>query len=146
MTPRRTTVRVMEFETITYDVQDRVGRLHFDRPEGANAVSPTFARELREAMLRIHYDDGVKSVAVTAEGKVFCAGGDLKLFHAWGCIRHFSRLQWSANAALLHYVPAKRCGIPHLPRVLGHCVSASSCEESRAGLPTKFSQLYGFLL
>ena len=74
----------MEFETITYDVQDRVGRLHFDRPEGANAVSPTFARELREAMLRIHYDDGVKSVAVTAEGKVFCAGGDLKLFHAWG--------------------------------------------------------------
>ena len=80
----RTTVRVMEFETITYDVQDRVGRLHFDRPEGANAVSPTFARELREAMLRIHYDDGVKSVAVTAEGKVFCAGGDLKLFHAWG--------------------------------------------------------------
>ena len=74
----------MEFETITYDVQDRVGRLHFDRPEGANAVSPNFARELREAMLRIHYDDGVKSVAVTAEGKVFCAGGDLKLFHAWG--------------------------------------------------------------
>ena len=74
----------MEFETITYEVQDRVGRLHFDRPEGANAVSPTFARELREAMLRIHYDDGVKSVAITAEGKVFCAGGDLKLFHAWG--------------------------------------------------------------
>ena len=70
----------MEFETITYDVQDRVGRLHFDRPEGANAVSPTFARELREAMLHIHYDDSVKSVAVPAEGKVFCAGGDLKLF------------------------------------------------------------------
>ena len=46
---------------------------------GANAVSPTFARELRGAMLRIRYDDGVKSVAVTAEGKVFCAGGDLKL-------------------------------------------------------------------
>ena len=77
-------MRVMEFETITYDVQDRVGRLHFDRPEGANAVSPTFARELREAMLHIYYDDSVKSVAVTAEGKVFCAGGDLKLFHAWG--------------------------------------------------------------
>ena len=35
-------------------------------------------------MLRIHYDDGVKSMYVTAEGKVFCAGGDLKLFHAWG--------------------------------------------------------------
>ena len=74
---------VLEFETITYDVRI-VSDDCFDRPEGANAVGLTFACELREAMLRIHYDDGVKSVAVTAEGKVFCAGGDLKLFHAWG--------------------------------------------------------------
>lgn len=74
----------MEFETITYDVRDRVGLLHFNRPEGANAVSPTFSSELRQAMLEIHYDDDVKSVAVTAAGKVFCAGGDLKLFYEWG--------------------------------------------------------------
>lgn len=74
----------MEFETITYEARDRVGLLHFNRPEGANAVNPTFARELRAAMLEIAYDDDVRAVAVTAEGKVFCAGGDLKLFHAWG--------------------------------------------------------------
>ena len=64
-----TTVRRMEFETITYDVRDRIGRLHLNRPEGANAVNPTFARELRAAMLEIAYDDEVKAVAVTAEGR-----------------------------------------------------------------------------
>ncbi len=74
----------MEFETITYEARDRVGHLHLNRPEGANAVSPTFARDLRAAMLEINYDDDVKAVSVTAEGKVFCAGGDLKLFHGWG--------------------------------------------------------------
>ncbi len=73
-----------EFETITYEVTGRVGRLHFNRPEGANAVNPAFAADLRKVMLDINYDDQVKAVAVTAEGKVFCGGGDLKLFHAWG--------------------------------------------------------------
>jgi len=72
------------FTTITYDVVDRVGRLHFNRPDGANAVNPDFAAELRTVMLDIAYDDEVKAVAVTAEGKVFCGGGDLKLFHSWG--------------------------------------------------------------
>ena len=74
----------MEFETITYEVRDRVGLLHFNRPEGANAVNPAFGRDLKAVMMEIAYDDGVKSVAVTAEGKVFCGGGDLKEFAGWG--------------------------------------------------------------
>jgi len=74
----------MQFETIRYEVRDRVGHLHLDRPEGANAVSPQFGRDLRAVMLEINYDDDVKAVSVTAEGKVFCGGGDLKLFHGWG--------------------------------------------------------------
>ncbi len=74
----------MQFDTIRYEVRDRVGHLHLDRPEGANAVSPELGRDLRAVMLEINYDDDVKAVSVTAEGKVFCGGGDLKLFHAWG--------------------------------------------------------------
>jgi len=31
--PLRTTVPLMDFETITYEVRDRVGLLHFNRPE-----------------------------------------------------------------------------------------------------------------
>ena len=74
----------MELSTIQYDVCDRVAHVRLARPEGANAVNPAFARELREVMLAIQHDRGVKAVSVTAEGKVFCAGGDLKEFHAAG--------------------------------------------------------------
>lgn len=74
----------MEFETITYEVRDRVGRLHLNRPDGANAVNPALGRDLRAVMMDIAYDDDVKAVAVTAEGKVFCGGGDLKEFAGWG--------------------------------------------------------------
>jgi 2-(1,2-epoxy-1,2-dihydrophenyl)acetyl-CoA isomerase len=72
------------FETLSYDVADGVAHLRFTRPEGANAVNPTFSRELRKVMLAIEFDRSVRAVAVTAEGKVFCAGGDLKTFHEAG--------------------------------------------------------------
>jgi len=74
----------MSYETITYDVSDGVGYLHLNRPEGANAVCQAFAADLRAVMLEIEFDDNVRAVAVTAEGKVFCAGGDLKEFHSKG--------------------------------------------------------------
>ena len=69
---------------MTYEVKDNVGYIHFSRPEGANAVNPAFCRDLKNVMLEIESDDDVRSVAVTAEGKVFCAGGDLKEFNAAG--------------------------------------------------------------
>jgi len=74
----------MELSTMTYEVKDNVGYIHFSRPEGANAVNPAFCRDLKNVILEIESDDDVRSVAVTAEGKVFCAGGDLKEFNAAG--------------------------------------------------------------
>jgi 2-(1,2-epoxy-1,2-dihydrophenyl)acetyl-CoA isomerase len=71
-------------ETIDYKVADGVGHVRFNRPDGANAVNPQFSADLRQVMLDIEHDPAVKAVAVTAAGKVFCAGGDLKEFHAAG--------------------------------------------------------------
>lgn len=71
-------------ETIDYHVADGVAHVRFNRPEGANAVNPTFASDLRDVMLTIEHDDEVKAASVTAAGKVFCAGGDLKEFNAAG--------------------------------------------------------------
>ncbi len=74
----------MDLTTIDYRTGDGVAHVRFNRPEGANAVTPTFAAELRSVMLEIEHDPAVKAVSVTAEGKVFCAGGDLKVFSAAG--------------------------------------------------------------
>ncbi len=76
----------MELETLTYQANSDtgVGHIHFNRPEGANAVSVKFSTELRKVMLEIEWDDDIRAVAVTAEGKIFCGGGDLKEFHAAG--------------------------------------------------------------
>lgn len=73
-----------ELTTMTYAVENSVATIRFTKPEAANAVGPDFARDLRAVVIEIEFDPAVKAVAVTAEGKVFCAGGDLKLFHAAG--------------------------------------------------------------
>jgi 2-(1,2-epoxy-1,2-dihydrophenyl)acetyl-CoA isomerase len=74
----------MELETINYSTRGGVAHVRLNRPSGANAVNPRFAADLREVMLEIEHDDAVKAVSVTAEGKVFCAGGDLKEFNEAG--------------------------------------------------------------
>ena len=74
----------MELQTILYSVDDNVAHIRLNNPDGANAVTPLFSAEFRAAMLEAHMDEAVRAVCVTAEGKVFCAGGDLKLFAGEG--------------------------------------------------------------
>ena len=74
----------MDLKVIKYEARDGVAHVRFTRPEGANAVNPTFSRDLRAIMLNVEFDNAVKAISITAEGPVFCAGGDLKEFHAAG--------------------------------------------------------------
>ncbi len=67
-----------------YKVERNVAHVLFSRPDAANAVNPAFCKELKSVMSEIEADDSVQAVSVTAEGKVFCAGGDLKEFNAAG--------------------------------------------------------------
>ena len=74
----------LDLQTIEYSTSDNVAHIRFNRPEGANAVNVAFSKDLREAMLEAAFDNDVNAVAVTAAGRVFCAGGDLKEFHEAG--------------------------------------------------------------
>lgn len=74
----------MDLKNASYEVRDGVAHVRLTRPEGANALNPQLSADLRDVMLAIQFDDSVKAVSVTAEGKVFCAGGDLKEFNEAG--------------------------------------------------------------
>lgn len=74
----------MDLTTMQYEVRARVAHVRLVRPQAANAINPACARDLRTVMLAIEFDDQVKAVCVTADGPVFCAGGDLREFHAAG--------------------------------------------------------------
>jgi enoyl-CoA hydratase/carnithine racemase len=67
----------MPFETLLYEVADRVATITLNRPDRLNAVNATVIRELVEAFDRADVDDDVRAVIVTGAGRAFCAGADL---------------------------------------------------------------------
>jgi 2-(1,2-epoxy-1,2-dihydrophenyl)acetyl-CoA isomerase len=70
----------------TYDALDfaqsgPVTRIVLNRPEAANGINDTLARELADAATRCDVPD-TKVVLLTGAGRFFCAGGDLKAMAA----------------------------------------------------------------
>lgn len=72
------------YQTLLFEVRERVARVTLNRPEAANAINPVMARELLDVALRCDRDSGVRAVLLTGAGKLFCGGGDLNAFAAAG--------------------------------------------------------------
>ncbi|HEX8743787.1 MAG TPA: crotonase/enoyl-CoA hydratase family protein [Thermoleophilaceae bacterium] len=68
----------MDFETIRYEVADRVLTVTLDRPDRLNAWTPVMQRELIEALDRADADDEVRAIVFTGAGRGYCAGADLE--------------------------------------------------------------------
>ncbi|MCA1367352.1 crotonase/enoyl-CoA hydratase family protein [Bradyrhizobium sp. BRP14] len=69
----------MTLQTIRYAIDDRgVARLTLARPEKHNALSALMISELTDVAGRLGADATVRAVILEAEGKSFCAGGDLE--------------------------------------------------------------------
>jgi enoyl-CoA hydratase/carnithine racemase len=67
----------MDFETITYEVANRVLTITLNRPDRLNAFTSQMGRELIAAFDAADADDEVRAVIVTGAGPAFCAGADL---------------------------------------------------------------------
>ena len=67
----------MDFETITYEVADRVLTITLNRPKRLNAFTAQMGRELIDAFDASDADDDVRAVIVTGAEPAFCAGADL---------------------------------------------------------------------
>ena len=58
----------MTFETITYEVADRIATITFNRPDQLNAVSPQMVRELQQAYAAAEADPDVWISIITGSG------------------------------------------------------------------------------
>ena len=67
----------MAYQTILYDVADKILTITLNRPEKLNAFTATMQQELIDAFDRADRDDGIRAIIVTGSGRAFCAGADL---------------------------------------------------------------------
>jgi enoyl-CoA hydratase len=69
-----------DYRTLTYEVDGRVARLTFNRPEQGNAITPDTPIDLAHAVERADLDPRVHVIVVSGRGKGFCGGYDLGAF------------------------------------------------------------------
>ena len=70
----------MSYETLIYDVNNGVATITLNRPDAANALNLTMARELSDVAIECDESGEVRAVVIRGTGKMFCAGGDLSVF------------------------------------------------------------------
>ena len=66
------------FDTIKYEVDGHKATITLNRPDALNALSPHMITELRAAYDNAENDDNVWLMIVTATGRAFCTGADVK--------------------------------------------------------------------
>jgi len=87
----------MKYETLRYEVDNRILTLTLNRPDRMNAFTGQMCRELIAAFDQADADDNIKVVIVTGAGRAFCAGADLERGgETWG--KHSEHLAKQSKA------------------------------------------------
>ncbi|BBY50714.1 enoyl-CoA hydratase [Mycolicibacterium arabiense] len=68
----------MTMSLVTYELSDHIATITLNRPEAGNAINGALREELNAAWNRFRDEEDAWVAILTANGRVFCAGGDLK--------------------------------------------------------------------
>jgi len=60
-----------------YAVDDGIATITFNRPDVLNALTLDIYAQVRDLLEDLRYDDDVKVLVITGEGRGFCSGGDV---------------------------------------------------------------------
>ena len=90
----------MELGTVTYATDGGIARVVLNRPAQLNAISPALLEDLDRVCEGVERDASARVVTLTAAGRAFCAGADLK------AVRELvpDALRWSGFMRLWHRV------------------------------------------
>jgi enoyl-CoA hydratase/carnithine racemase len=115
----------MNFETIRYEVENRVATLTLNRPERHNAFNVAMALELRRAWADVKRDPAVVCVIVTGAGeRAFCTGMDVADVADGSAREEAARMEHEDGRPFYHFLTAihNRCWKPVITAVNGMVV------------------------
>lgn len=135
----------MATEALVYAVESGVAWLRLNRPEVGNAFDLTMARAFRAAVDDIARQPELTAVVLAAEGKLFCAGGDVaSMAAADDRPRYLSELAGTVHAGL---VALRELPLPIVAAVQGAAAGAGlglvlSADIAIAAYPARFVSAY----
>jgi len=113
------------YETIIYEKNNGVATVTVNRPEAFNSLNIQLLTELREAMADSQEDAAVRVVIITAKGKAFCTGADLKMVNEWNKTGEPDRDAEKAfhQAADAAFASIEKCTKPVIAAVNGFAIA-----------------------
>jgi 2-(1,2-epoxy-1,2-dihydrophenyl)acetyl-CoA isomerase len=133
-------------ETLRFDREEGLARIHLSRPQAGNGITLPMARELMEAVGRCTGDPAVRAVLLTGEGRRFCVGGDIREFVKYGdgLPDHMREVTTYLHAAVSRLV---RLEVPVVAGIHGAAAGAGlalacACDLVVAGESTRFRTAY----
>jgi enoyl-CoA hydratase/carnithine racemase len=66
-----------KWEHFRFDVSDGIATITFDRPDKLNALTFEVYADLRDLLVWLPKQDGIRVLVITGEGRGFCSGGDV---------------------------------------------------------------------
>lgn len=138
----------MTFETVIYEIKNNVATVTMNRPDALNALSFQLTKDL-DAAFRAAVTDGARAVILTANGRAFCSGGDLREMQAmWqteGRIEAFLEEPLGALHDLIKLI--RETPIPFVAAVNGVCAGAGvnlalACDIVIAGEDAAFREAF----
>ena len=104
----------MDLTTVSYTSGDGIARIVLNRPAQLNAISPALLEDLDRVCEAIESDPAARAATLTAAGRAFCAGADLRVVRE--TVGDSAR--WSAFMSLWHRVFDRIEALP-VPLVAG---------------------------
>ena len=132
----------MTYQTISLTHDGPVAHLRLARADKRNAMSETMLEELKDAADTLATDDSARVVVLSAEGDVFCAGGDLDWMRAQmtadAATRRAGARRLSDMLAALDRLPKPLIGRVHGNAFGGGVGLMSVCDSVIAAQGTRF--------
>lgn len=132
----------MQFNTIIYTIDNKVGTITLNRPEKRNAFNAELVAELKQAFTDADNNVAVKVVVLKGKGEVFSAGADLSYLQSLQKNTYDENLADSSSLMEL-YKQIYTLSKPVIAQIEGHAIAggcglAAICDFSFAVDEAKF--------
>ncbi len=133
-----------DFETLLFDVQDRVATITLNRPERMNAMNQRLKDELREAWRAVKNDPGIWCAILTGAGKGFSTGADVEGLATGGFRREDRWRELALIEGIVDLPTPRRQRVfkPVITAVNGACAGFSLDLVTEADIPIASEQAY----
>jgi 2-(1,2-epoxy-1,2-dihydrophenyl)acetyl-CoA isomerase len=125
-------------------IEGAVAKVVLNRPEKLNALTREMRVQLREHFERLRFDDAIRAILVTGEGRAFCTGADVGGMQRNGLRAERERLQGNSHAFLrvMHAIEKPIVAAVRGPTVgIGWSI-ALACDLIVASETARFSQIF----